>query len=96
MVKSPRLEKDKKDIIKDGWNLFKLQKEINDTTIKNKRYLSRLKKENEATKDRVIRDIRNLLEHEEHYYKPVRVGNLWSNNYIGYESNADRNKTSVE
>ena len=30
-------------------------------------------------------------------YKPVRVNNFWSNNYIEYESNGDRNKTlSVE
>ena len=30
-------------------------------------------------------------------YKPVRVSNFWSNNYIEYESNGDRNKTpSVE
>ena len=27
------------------------------------------------------------------YYKPVRVNNLWSNSYIEYESNSDRNKT---
>ena len=26
-------------------------------------------------------------------YKPVRVGNFWSNNYIEYESNGERNKT---
>ena len=52
------------------------------------------KKENEAIKDRVIRDIRNLFEHEEEdYYKPVTVGNFWSNNYIEYESCSDRNKT---
>ena len=47
---------------------------------------------------RIIRDIRNLFEHEEEdYYKPVRVGNFWSNNYMEYESNSYRNKTlSVE
>ena len=51
------------------------------------------KKENEAIKDRVIKYIRNLFEHEEEdYYKPVRVGN-----YIEYESNSHRNKTlSIE
>ena len=27
------------------------------------------------------------------YYKPVRVRNFWSNNYIEYESNRDKNKT---
>ena len=47
----------------------------------------------------MLRDIKNLFKHieEENYYKPVRVSNLWSNNYIGYESNGDKNKTlSVE
>ena len=39
-------------------NLFRLKKEINSTAIKDIRYLFRLKKENEAVKDRVIRDIR--------------------------------------
>ena len=43
-------------------------------------------------------DIKNLLEHEEeNYYEPVRLSDFWSNNYIEYESNGDRNKTlSVE
>ena len=41
----------------------------------------------------MIRDIRNFFEHkEEDYYKPVRVACFWSNNYIEYESNGDRNK----
>ena len=30
----------------------------------------------------IIRDIRNLFEHEEDSYEPVRVGKFWSNNYI--------------
>ena len=40
----------------------------------------------------------NLFEHEvEIYYEPVGVNNFWSNNYIDYESNSDRNNTlSVE
>ena len=38
----------------------------------------KLKKQNEAIKDRLIRDIRNLLEQEEDdYYKPVRAGSFW-------------------
>ena len=37
------------------------------------------------------------MNEEEDYYKPVREGNFWSNNYFKYESNGDRNKTpSVE
>ena len=36
-------------------------------------------------------------EEEENYYKPVTENNLWSSNYIEYESNGYRNKTlSVE
>ena len=55
-------------------------------------------KENEAIKGKIIRDIRNLFEHEKgDYYKPVRVHNFCSNNYIEYESNGDKNKMlSVE
>ena len=35
--------------------------------------------------------------YKNNYYKPVRVNNFWSNNYIEYERNGDRNKTlSVE
>ena len=46
----------------------------------------------------ITRDIENLFEHEEEdYYKQVRVSNFWSNSYIEYENNGDKNKTlSVE
>ena len=40
--------------------------------------------------------MKNLFEpkkEEEKYYKPVRVSNFWSNDYIEYKSNGDRNKT---
>ena len=38
-----------------------------------------------------------LFSKEENYYKPVRVNNFWSNNYIEHKSKGDRNKTlSVE
>ena len=34
---------------------------------------------------------------EENYYKPVKVNTFWSNNYIEYKSNGDKNKIlSVE
>ena len=40
-----------------------------------------------------MREIKKLFEKkEEHYYKPVRVGNCFSNNYIKYESNGVRKK----
>ena len=38
-------------------------------------------------------DIKILFEHEEDYYKPERVVKFYSNNYIEYEGNSDRNKT---
>ena len=42
----------------------------------------------------MLRDIKNLFEYEEkNYYKPVRLSNFWSKNYIEYGSNSDRNKT---
>ena len=77
--------------LKDVRNLFRLKKEIDDTKFKDIRNLSRLKMRNEAIQ---IRDIKNLFQHEkEDCYKPERGGNFWSNNYIDYESNGDRNKT---
>ena len=76
------------------------KKRHNYTAIKDIRNLFRQEKETKTIKDRILRDIKNLFEHEEeeeNYYKPVRVSNFWSNNYIEYESNGDRNKTlSVE
>ena len=51
-------------------------------------------RETKAIKDRILRDIKNIFEHEEEsYYQPVRVNNFWSNNYIEYETNRERNKT---
>ena len=38
----------------------------------------------------IIRNIRNLFEHEEDYYKPVSVGDLWSNIHIECKSNVDK------
>ena len=52
------------------------------------------KKENKAINDRIIRHTKNFFEYErENYFKLVRVGNFWSNNYIDYESNGDKIKT---
>ena len=64
--------------------------------MKDIRHLFRQEKKTKTIKDRILRDIKNLFEHEkeeENYYKPVRVSNFWSNNYIEYEDNGDRNKT---
>ena len=38
-------------------------------------------------------DIRNLFKHgKKDCYKPVRVGNFWSNNHIEYEAKGNRSK----
>ena len=68
------------------------------TQLKLQEIFFRLKKKNEAIKDKIIRDIRDLFEKEkECYYKPVRVSDLLSINYIKYENIRHRNKTlSVE
>ena len=97
MIKSLSLNKE--NIIKDIRSLFRLKKEQNYTGIKDVKNLFRLEKETNAIKDRILGDVKSIFEHEEeeNYYKPVRVSNFWSNNYIEYESNGDRNKTlSVE
>ena len=89
------LSLEKKNIIKDIRNLFRLKKELNYTASKDIRNLLRQEKETKAIKDRILRDIKNLSEHEEeeNYYKSVRVSNFWSINYIECESNGERNKT---
>ena len=69
------------------------KKQSKENTIKSIRNRFKLKKENEAIKDRIIRDIRTLFETEEkNYYKPIRVGNFRNNNQIKYECSGDRNK----
>ena len=86
--------------MKDATNLFRLKnlkkKETNDATFKDIRNLFRLKKQNKTIKDRIIRGIRNLSEYEEEdYYKPVRVDNFWSKNYIEYKSKGGRKALSL-
>ena len=95
MKKSSRLEEDKnieEKIIKAVRNQLRLEKEISDAAIK---VISNLFKENKAIEDRIFRDIWNLFEHED-YYKPVRAGNFWSNDYIEYKVKGDRKTLSVE
>ena len=85
---------EEENIIKDIRNLFILF-----TAFKDIRNLFKLEKETKPIKDRILKDIENLSEHEkgENYYKPVEVSNFWSNNYIECESDSDTNKTlSVE
>ena len=91
MLGSLNLEEE--NIIKDIGNLFRLKKELKHTIIKDIKTLFRLEKETKAIKDRILTGIQNFFDHQEeaNYYKPVRASNFWSNNYIEYESNGDRN-----
>ena len=85
-MKSFSLEEE--SIIKYIINLFRLKKELNYTVIKDTRNLFRREKETKATKDRILRNIKNLCEHDEekeNYYKPVRVSNFWSNIFLNTE-----------
>ena len=74
------------------------KKELNYTAVTDIRNFFRLEKETKDIKATILRDIKNPFEHEEeNYYKPVRVSNFWSNNYIEYGSNSDISNTrSVE
>ena len=78
--------------IKDIKNLFRSRKDIDNSATKDQRNLFRPKKENEAIKDKIIRDIKTLFKEEDDYCKPIKEGNFWNNNYIEYESNSDKNK----
>ena len=80
------------NIIKDIKNFFRSRKEIDNSATKDQRNLFRPKKENEAIKDKIIRDIKTLFKEEDDYCKPIKEGNFWNNNYIEYESNSDKNK----
>ena len=93
-MENPRPEEE--NIINNIRNHFRLKKELNITVIKDIRNHFRLEKETKAIKDRILKDIKNFIEHEEkeeNYCKPVRVSDFWSNNYIECECNGDRNKT---
>ena len=67
-----------------------MKKQINDKAIKDITNRFRLEKETEATKDRIIRNIRNLFQHEKDCYTQIRVGNFSSNNYIEYKVKGSR------
>ena len=56
-------------------------KKSEENITKSIRNLFILKKGNKEINDKIIRDI-TLFEQEGDYYKPIRVGNIWNNNYI--------------
>ena len=44
--------------------------------------------------DKVLRDMKTLFDSaEEDYYKPIRTDNVFSSNYIEYESTGGKDKT---
>ena len=61
-------EIDDETTIKDARNFLRLIKGIDDTKVRGVRNPFRLKKENKASKNRRIRDIRKLYEDEEHFF----------------------------
>ena len=71
------------------------KKQSEENIIKSIRRFHKLKKENEAIKAKLVRDIRALFKQEEesNYFKPIRVDDFWNNNYIKYENSGDRNKS---
>ena len=68
--------------VKKKQTKLKIQKQSKENIIKSIRNLYELKNENEAIKDRIIRDIGTLFGQEDDYYKPVRVGKIWNDSYI--------------
>ena len=74
---------------------LKIKKQSEDKIIKKLRHSFKLKKENEPINGRIIREIKTIFEQEEDYHKLTRIDNFWTNNYIEYESNSDRNKNPI-
>ena len=80
--------KSKDKIIRDTWTLYETEEEK-----KERKDLEKKKEHNERlNKDGIIRDIMAHFEQEEDYYELKRVYNFWKNNYMGYESNSDKNR----
>ena len=78
----------KDKIIRDTWTLYETEEEK-----KERKDLQKKKEHNERlNKDGIIRDIMAHFEQEEDYYELKRVYNFWKNNYMGYESNSDKNR----
>ena len=77
MMKNSRPGKDKKtqdNLIKDVRIPFRIKIKIDVTIITDMQNLFRLKKENETIKHIIIKDIRNLFEHEEEdHYQPISI-----------------------
>ena len=62
------LSLEEENIVKDVKNLLRLKKGLNYTEIKGISNLFRLEKQIKGIKDRILRDITSLFEHEEEQY----------------------------
>ena len=66
---------------------------------KKKKKMEKKKQNEKIIKDKIIRDIRTLLEQEKEkdYYETIikRVSKFWKNNYIEYESNGGKNRNLI-
>ena len=67
-------------------------KKQSEENIESIRDIFKLKKENEAIKDRIITYIKTLFKQEDYYYNPIRVCNFQNNIYIEFENSCDSNK----
>ena len=95
MMESLSLEEE--NIIKYKRNPFRSKEGLNCTLNKDIRNLFKVEKETKEIKDGRLIDLFEHEKEEKNYYKHISVNNFWSNNYIEYKSNSDRNRTlSVE
>ena len=74
LIVEKKIIKKKSNTNKYVRNIFRLNKEVNNSTMKDTIYFFRLKT-----------NIMNLFEQEKNYHKPERVCKFWSRNYIEYE-----------
>ena len=95
MMESLSLEEE--NIIKYKRNPFRLKEGLNCTVNKDIRNLFKVEKETKEIEDGRLIDLFEHEKEEKNYYKHISVNNFWSNNYIEYKSNSDRNRIlSVE
>ena len=91
------LSLEEENIIKYKRNPFRLKEGLNCTVNKDIRNLFKVEKETKEIKDGILIDLFEHEKEEKNYYKHISVNNFWSNNYIEYKSNSDRNRAlSVE
>ena len=85
-------------MLKSIRELFRPEKDkgINDKVLKDIRSLYGLKIK-KGIYDKVLKDITTLYKSDkEDCYKQITIGNAFSSNYIEYESNGDKDKTSIK